>query len=230
MSEEEILQMAEDIESSQQVSLSATGWVNPSGKFEIDGITAGEGRGWMFSADVLKESVPLWDGVECFVDHGGWFGGRSVRDLGGVFQNPRWSEESQGVRLDLETMGPSGPLVDELGRQMLAEDGNGDRRKTAPKIGFSADVLFTAKGRDVQKILRVISLDLVFNPARGGAFVRALNSLEWPVIGPNQIGGVNVANQEQVVVPATQNTDPPSGNGGEPIGAMASQLQRDVEA
>ena len=109
-----------------QLSLAATGWVNPAGKFEVDAITAGEGRGWMFSADVLKESVPLWDGVECFVDHGGLFGGRSVRDLGGIFQNPRWSEESQGVRLELETVGPSGPLVEELGRQMLAgEEGRG---------------------------------------------------------------------------------------------------------
>src|SRR3990172_4871948 len=138
------------------LSLSATGWVNPAGKFEIDAITAGEGRGWMFSADVLKESVPLWDGVECFVDHAGWFGGRSVRDLGGIFQNPRWSEESEGVRLELETVGPSGPLVEELGRQMLAGEegrgagekgrrgeaglgsGDGGRRSAKPKIGFSA--------------------------------------------------------------------------------------------
>src|SRR3990172_6033355 len=108
-----------------QLSLSATGWVNPSGRFEVDAITAGEGRGWMFSAEVLKESVPLWDGVECFVDHAGWFGGRSVRDLGGIFQNPQWSEEAQGVRLELETVGPSGPLVEELGRQMLAEEPGG---------------------------------------------------------------------------------------------------------
>src|SRR3970040_1715391 len=101
MDQETILEIVEGMESEQRVNLSATGWVNPSGQFEIDAITAGEGRGWMFSAEVLKESVPLWDGVECFVDHGGWFGGRSVRDLGGVFQNPRWSDETQGVRLDL---------------------------------------------------------------------------------------------------------------------------------
>jgi hypothetical protein len=226
----------------QHLSLSATGWVNQAGKFEIDAITVGEGRGWMFSEAILKESVPLWDGVECFVDHGGWFGGRSVRDLGGVFRSPRWSEETQGVRLDLETMGPSGPLVEELGRQMLQES------NVKPKIGFSADVLFTAKGRDVQKILRVISLDLVFNPARGGAFVRALNSLESLALTQDQAsnlpafqssnlqqpthnGGVHMSDKENAV-PATH-TDPPSGSGGtetQTMGHIATQLQRDVES
>jgi hypothetical protein len=44
-------------------------------------------------------------------------------------------------------------------------------------VGFSADVVFTSQGRKVQKILRVLSVDLVFNPARGGAFLRALNAV-----------------------------------------------------
>jgi hypothetical protein len=73
------------------------------------------------------------------------------------------------VRLELAAMGPAGKLVEELGRQILAEKG------PKPRVGFSADILFTAKGRDVVKILRVLSCDLVYNPARGGAFVRALN-------------------------------------------------------
>ena len=44
--------------------------------------------------------------------------------------------------------------------------------------GSAADVVFTSQGKQVQKILRVLSVDLVFNPARGGAFLRALNSLK----------------------------------------------------
>jgi hypothetical protein len=46
---------------------------------------------------------------------------------------------------------------------------------SAPAVGFSADVVFTAKGKEVQKILRILDLSLVFNPARGGA-KRALNA------------------------------------------------------
>lgn len=155
----------------EQVKLSATGLVNEAGKFEVLAITAGNGNGWEFSEECLRASLGLWQGVECFVDHGGWFGQRSVRDLGGVCSNARWSEDDRGIKLDLETMGPSGPLVEELGRQLLMD------KETKPRIGFSADVMFTAKGEEVKDILRVLDLSLVFNPARGGAFVRALNQL-----------------------------------------------------
>jgi hypothetical protein len=154
-----------------RTTLSATGLVSPAGKFEIIAITVGEGNGWKFGEAALMASMDLWDGVECFVDHGGWFGDRSVKDLGGVCKNPRWSAEDQGIMLDLQTIGPSGKLIEELGRELLAED------EPKPKVGFSADVLFTAKGREITNILRVLDLSMVFNPARGGAFVRAMNSV-----------------------------------------------------
>ena len=37
--------------------------------YAILAITSGEGNGWQFSADVLQVSLPLWEGVQCFVDH-----------------------------------------------------------------------------------------------------------------------------------------------------------------
>lgn len=159
--------MEEEKQEEINVKFSGSGAVSPAGRFVVDAITAGEGNGWKFSAEVLKESLGLWEGAACFVDHSYW--GHSIRDLGGTFQNPTWCEETQGVRLELAAMGPAGKLVEELGRQILAEKG------PKPRVGFSADILFTAKGRDVVKILRVLSCDLVYNPARGGAFVRALN-------------------------------------------------------
>jgi hypothetical protein len=36
---------------------------------EIIAITAGDGNGWQFPAEVLHASLPLWQGVECFIDH-----------------------------------------------------------------------------------------------------------------------------------------------------------------
>lgn len=152
--------------------LALQGTVNSRGRFEILAINAGEANGWEFSEETLRASIPLWDGVSCFVDHEGWFSvGRSVRDLGGICRNPRWDTEQRGILLELETLGPSGELINELGRQMLEE------KEPKPKVGFSADLIFTAVGKQVRSILRIMDLSLVFNPARGGAFVRVMNSL-----------------------------------------------------
>lgn len=158
--------------STQQVRLAASGEVNRAGQFEIEAISAGEGNGWLFSEQVLQASLSLWEGVGCYVDHGGWFGARSVRDLGGVCRKPRWSPSSQGIHLELVTMGPSARLVEELGRQILAES-----PPAAAQVGFSADIVFTARGKQVEQILRVNELCLVINPARGGTFIRAMNNL-----------------------------------------------------
>ena len=223
----------------QRIKLSASGRVTETGKFEVDVITAGEGNGWQFGETVLRESLSLWDGATCFIDHGSWFGGRSVKDIAGVFNNPRWSAESNGIRMDLSTMGPSGELVDELGRQILAEEKSGEDcfvAKGAPRndkrklnVGFSADVIFTAKGRDVQKIMRVLEVCLVYNPARGGAFVRALNASS-PELAGYLSGGVRMAESE-VVSPS----NPPQGGRGlgNPSGLgnpLENQLNADVQA
>lgn len=156
----------------KRCSLAGSADVTASGKFQILAITAGVGNGWEFSAETLKKSLPLWEGVECFVDHQpNPANGHSVRDLGGICTRPTWCETARGIQLDLVTLGPSANLVEAIGKDMLAAAANGE---TKPRIGFSADVVFTAKNRVVLEVLRVHSLDLVFNPARGGAFVRAL--------------------------------------------------------
>lgn len=139
-----------------------------AGEFEIMAITAGEGNGWEFGEAVLRASLGLWEGVECFINHS--LEGRSIRDLAGLCKAPVWDGGAKGIKLTLRAMGPSAGLLESLGREVLAAEG----RK--PKVGFSADVVFTAEGKRVLKIVRVNSLDLVYNPARGGAFVRALNA------------------------------------------------------
>lgn len=140
------------------------------GGFEILAISAGEGNGWHFSAEVLQASLPLWDGVETFIDHTpGVSARRSLRDLAGVCSQPRYDPVANGIRLRLQPAGPSGALLESLGREWLAQP------EPRPRLGFSADLLFSARGKQVAEILRVLSLDLVFNPARGGAFLRAVN-------------------------------------------------------
>lgn len=138
--------------------------------FEILAITAGEGNGWLFGAPALRASLALWDGVETFIDHGAANDlPRSVRDLAGLCSQPAWDEAAQGIRLKLTPNGPSGAVLRRLGLEWLTQP------EPRPAVGFSADLIFDARGRTVERIVRVLSLDLVVNPARGGAFMRALN-------------------------------------------------------
>lgn len=147
--------------------MSGAGEATGPGTFEVLAMTAGEGNGWLFDARVLQESLSLWNGIECFIDHSLWE--RSIRDLAGVFDQAEWDETARGIKVKLKAAGPSGQLLTELGKEVIQQ------QEPKPKIGFSADVLFTAKGKTVERILKVYSVDLVYNPARGGAFLRALN-------------------------------------------------------
>jgi hypothetical protein len=141
--------------------------------FEILAITAGAANGWEFPAAVLERSLGLWEGVNCFIDHGQ--GHRSVRDIAGVLRKVQWDRQRQGIRAELLAFGPSRDLLVELGSQILAEPGeNGEGRK----LGFSADLLFKGSQQKAEQILKVYSVDLVYEPARGGAFLRALHSRE----------------------------------------------------
>jgi hypothetical protein len=139
-------------------------------KFEILAITAGTANGWEFPPEVLRESLQLWEGVNCFVDHD-WTS-RSVRDIAGVLRKAAWDEQAQGIRAELHAFGPSAELLSRIGRQVLEI-----RDAPAVRVGFSADVLFNGRGKRVEKILKIFSVDLVYNPARGGIFLRAMNSL-----------------------------------------------------
>lgn len=152
--------------------MSAEGQPAGPGRFEVLAMTAGEGNGWFFDAGVLRESLSLWNGVECFIDHS--LSERSIRDLAGVFNEAEWDETARGVRLKLKPAGPGGPLLCEVGKEVIRQS------EPKPKIGFSADVLFTAKGKTVEQILKVYSVDLVYNPARGGAFLRSLDQPASP--------------------------------------------------
>jgi hypothetical protein len=147
----------------------ASGKSNPGGEFEILAITAGQGNGWVFPRETLEASLPLWEGVETFIDHGASDGGRSLRDLAGICEAPSFDESAGGIRLKLRATGPSGALLELSAREWL------DSPEPRAAVGFSADLLFTAEGNTVRRILRVLSLDLVVNPARGGIILRALN-------------------------------------------------------
>ncbi len=109
-------------------------------------------------------------GVNCFVDHS--LKERSVRDIAGILRKPVWDSQANGIRAELSAFGPSAEVLKDIGRQVLEKSD-----EPAVRVGFSADVLFQGKAGKVEKILRIYSVDLVYNPARGGIFLRALNQL-----------------------------------------------------
>jgi len=137
--------------------LTTYGELLADGDFEIVAITAGIGNGWNFTPDAIKNSARLWEGAHCFIDHS-WFN-HSLRDLAGVCSTPQWDDALQGIRLTLKANGPSGELLKQIGRELLAD--------CTARVGFSADISFTASKDDVVEIVKVHSLDLVYDPARG---------------------------------------------------------------
>lgn len=173
------------------------------GQFEILAITEGVGNGWDFRGDVLKQSLSLWDNVHCFIDHS--LTNRSIRDIAGIVKNPTWDDETKGIKCSLSPFGPSAPTLVEIGKHIL----DVSQSPNQTKIGFSADILFNGKNKSVEKIIKIYSLDLVFNPARGGAFVRSLNQsndkganmdenedIKKPIENPEEIQALQAQLQE----------------------------------
>ena len=134
--------------------------------FSVLAITAGNGNGWEFPADVLEASVSLWEGAKSFIDHD-WYN-RSVRDLCAVLINPFWDEEASGVRADFIPFGPGKDIAAALAQDVI------DNPELADGIGLSADITFKATGNTVTEIMTVQSVDVVVFPARGGEFTNAL--------------------------------------------------------
>jgi len=142
----------------------------PGETLQILAISAGSGNGWEFSEAVLRESLTLWQGVECFIDHA--WNERSLRDLAGICTHPRWKEAQQGICLDLQAIGPGAELLLQTARQMQSSN------EILPDVGFSADLLFNAEDSRVSRILKVFSVDLVVHPARGGKFLTTQSTPE----------------------------------------------------
>lgn len=141
--------------------------------FDILAIDEGEakGHGIRFSSAVLQEAVSLYDSKPVFIDHAGLFEAPSVRNLAGTLHAPAWDNGRRGIAAKLT---PAGPAKDVL----LAVR---EAAKTNPAImeavGFSSvvNVKLDTKG-NVTKIVRVKSVDVVIDPARGGKFLSAYHS------------------------------------------------------
>jgi len=142
------------------------------GEYEIIAISAGKGNGYNFPAATLKTAVQMWSRVPCYIDHEATPDKKrhSARDLAGLIHSPQWSEAEQGIQARLKPTGPSADALRKLADAALEDP-------DLP-IGFSADIFIdTTDNNVVTAIKRVISTDAVLKPARGGKFLRVLQSI-----------------------------------------------------
>jgi len=147
---------------------------------EVVCMRAGQANGLYYPPEVLRRSVEegLWEGRTVLANHAGPLdqgraGGRTIEDVAGVLNEARYSEGG-AILGRLTLFGPKSEIVARLAAEMLAAQEAGE---PAPNVGLSADLYVERRpGRaEVARILAVNSLDVVYNPAAGGAFLRILN-------------------------------------------------------
>ena len=156
-------------------------------EFEVVVIRDGIANGYLYGSQVLSRAASLFEGATVFLDHLNALdmtrpGTRSVGDVAGVVSSAWYERAGNGnttpaIRAYLTTGGPRGPLVGKLAAQIVADQAEG---LPVPNVGLSADMYIQVAddGETVKGITRVVSLDVVFNPAAGGSFERVLNSVQ----------------------------------------------------
>lgn len=138
--------------------------------FDILTINEGEakGHGITFSSAVLQDAMHLYNNKPVFIDHAGLFQSPSVRNLAGTISSPGWHMGEKGITAKLK---PAGPAADVL---LSIRDAAKADPAIMEAVGFSTvlNVKLDTKG-NVTKIVRVKSVDVVVDPARGGKFLSA---------------------------------------------------------
>lgn len=150
-----------------------TSFDEPSHSLEVTIIKPGEakatldGKQVVYPEEVLKDSLPLWDGATAFCDHFN----KSVRNIVGVFYQPFWDG---AVKAKLRILDDN---VYNFLSQLIADR---EASLPIPDVGISADLQVATLSQDgtveITQILRVNSADIVFSPAAGGSFDRVLNA------------------------------------------------------
>lgn len=143
--------------------------------FDILAISEGEakGHGIYFSEQVLLDAVGMYDGQPVFIDHPQPGGKQSIRNLAGTLHGATWNESERGIQLKLRPSGPSKQVL--LDIQQAAKE----NPAIMSAVGFSTvlNVQLNSKSH-VTKIVRVKSVDVVIEPARGGKFLQSLSDEE----------------------------------------------------
>ena len=146
--------------------------------YQVTIIAAGTANGYEWTGEALADAVAAgqFAPLPSFVDHHldpTLIGKRSVRDLCGVVSEASYDAEARAVKGVFRPLGPLGAWVDALLRDMLGQAAQG--QATLP-LGLSIDVTFYASQGRVERISRVHSADVVYQPAAGGVFEARLSA------------------------------------------------------
>jgi hypothetical protein len=172
-------QTSAEVADAMAVVLEARG--DEAGRRAIEATLIRPGRsanGLAYAEEVLRASLPLWEGAAAFLDHPDALdltraGQRSLRDLVGVYDRVRYED---GVRARLAFY-PNAAWAYDLVAAAIADRAAG---RPVADIGISADMRVVRRratdGWAVERITRVVSADLVFQPSAGGAFDRVVEA------------------------------------------------------
>lgn len=141
-----------------------------------------------YPARMLKEAVPLFEGVKAYADHPSREEQRSrpersIRDVVGWFEGVRWDDAEQGVRGTFKIL----ESADWLRTALKSAWDQGKR----DLLGFSINALGTVgkKPHDdgsslIEAIEKVVSTDVVTTPGAGGRLLGVLESERNAAPGP----------------------------------------------
>ncbi len=135
-----------------------------------------------YGRDVLKQSLPLFEGSLAFINHPTKTElrerpGRDIRDLAGYYESV--SQDSDGsIKARLHLLGDNGTKLRPLIKEATRKPG---------LVGISINAIGQTKagyadgrrGNVVESIVSIHSSDIVTRPAAGGTFERLVASTDW---------------------------------------------------
>jgi len=127
-----------------------------------------------YPANVLTEAVPLFEGAKCYLDHSDIKGipNRSVRELTGFYENVNFVGKQ--IEADLQFIDTEAGKV---GLDIAKETIKHNKSLAGLSIRGIGTLRKTEEGHEVESLNKIISVDLVSDPAAGGEFLRLYESL-----------------------------------------------------
>jgi len=127
-----------------------------------------------YPANVLNEAVPLFEGTKCYLDHSDIKGipNRSVRELTGFYENVNFAGKQ--IEADLQFIDTEAGKV---GLDIAKETIKHNKTLAGLSIRGIGTLRKVEEGHEVESLNKIISVDLVSDPAAGGEFLRLYESI-----------------------------------------------------
>lgn len=127
-----------------------------------------------YPAQVLEQAVPLFEGAKCYLDHSDIKGipNRSVRELTGFYENVKFAGKQ--VEADLQFLETEAGKV---GLDIAKETVKHNKLLAGLSIRGIGTMRKVEEGHEVESLSKIISVDMVSDPAAGGEFLRLYESV-----------------------------------------------------